>query len=293
MRVALLGTGLMGAPMARRLLAAGHALRAWNRTRAKAQPLLALGAAVADSPADAVNGAEATLVILENGAVVREVLFVRGTAEALAAGSFLVDLSSIPPDEAREHHRRLAERGVAALDAPVSGGPPAAEAGALAIMVGCETAAFDRAEPLLRALGSPVHVGPPGAGQFVKLTNQMITSAALSAVAEAMLMARVEGIDPVKLCEALQGGLADSKVLQVHGRRMAARDFAARGHVHTFVKDLKTSRAIAEARGLDLPVTRLAFEILDRLNGGPAAQEDIAAIARAVEERNPPHRIGG
>lgn len=292
MKVAQLGTGLMGAPMARRLRAAGHDLTVWNRTRAKAEPLAAAGAQIAEDPAAAVAEAEIVLVIMENGAVVRELLFERGVAGQLAAGSVLVDLSSIPPDRARDHAARLAERDVAHLDAPVSGGPPVAEEGALAIMVGGEEAAFARAEPLLRALGNPVHVGPPGAGQFVKLTNQMITSAALAAVSEAMLMARVEGIDPVKLCEALQGGLADSKVLQVHGRRMAARDFEARGHVRTFVKDLKAGRAIAEARGLDLPVTQQVFELFCRLNETPAAEEDIAAFARAIEERNPPHRIG-
>jgi 2-hydroxy-3-oxopropionate reductase len=290
-KIAFLGIGLMGAPMARRLLRSGYELTAWNRTRAKADALRADGAAVVDTPAEAVASANAVLSILENAEVVEDVLFGRSTASTAPAGTIFVDLSSIAPDRARDHARRLAEMGHAHIDAPVSGGPDGAEAGTLAIMAGGNAADFEIAEPVLAVMGRPTLVGASGCGQLAKLINQMISSTAMAAVAEALLMARAAGIDPLRIREALAGGFADSRILQIHGKRMAERNFVPGGHVHTFLKDLKASRSIAEAHQLDLPITALAFSLFESLSKH-AADCDIAAMALEIEKRNEPHRIG-
>ena len=291
MKIAFLGIGLMGAPMARRLLRSGYDVTAWNRTRAKADALRSDGAAVANTPAEAVASADLVLLILENAQVVEDVLFARGTASAAPAGAIFVDMSSIAPDQARDHARRLAEMGLAHIDAPVSGGPDGAEAGTLAIMAGGSAADFEIAKPVLAAMGRPILVGPSGCGQLAKLINQMISSTAMAAVAEALLLARAEGIDPLRIREALTGGFADSRILQLHGKRMVERNFVPGGHVHTFLKDLKASRSIAEAHRLDLPVTALAFSLFESLSKH-AADCDIAAMALEIEKRNTPHRIG-
>jgi 3-hydroxyisobutyrate dehydrogenase-like beta-hydroxyacid dehydrogenase len=290
-KIAFLGTGLMGAPMARRLLHAGYQISAWNRTRAKAEVLAADGAEIAGSPAEAVRGAKTVIAILENAPVVENVLFTQGTAEASAKGTCFIDMSSIAPHFARAHAERLAALGHSHIDAPVSGGPDGAAAGTLAIMAGASAADFEAAKPILSVMGRPTRVGDSGAGQFAKLTSQMIASTAMTAVAEALLLARAEGIDPLRICEALTGGFADSKILQIHGKRMAARDFIPGGHVHTFVKDLKAGRQIADSHDLDLPVTALAFELFEQLSSSAGAC-DISAMALQIEKRNTPLRIG-
>lgn len=291
MRIAFLGTGLMGAPMARRLTQAGHSLAVWNRTRSKAAALATDGASVADTPGDAVAVSELVISIVENAGAVEAVLF-GGASSAARPGTLFVDMSSIAPDKARSHAERLALGGLAHLDAPVSGGPGGAREGTLAIMVGGKADDFARAEPVLALMGRPTHVGPSGAGQFAKLTSQMIASAAMAAVAEALLLARAEGVDPLRICAALAGGFADSKVLQIHGRRMVERDFVPGGHVQTFLKDLSAARALAAARDLDLPLTGLAYALFEGLAERGAAPYDIAAMALEIERRNPPLRIG-
>lgn len=292
MQLAFLGTGLMGFPMAGRLLDAGHAVAVWNRTRAKAEPLAGKGAAVADDPAEAARGADVVFLILERGASVREVLFERGAAEAAGPGTLFIDMSSISPDEARAHAARLSAMDRRHLDAPVSGGPDGARSGRLAIMVGGAEADFRRAEPLLKAMGRPTLVGEAGAGQLAKLANQMILSTTMSAVSEALLFARAHGIEPDRIIEALSGGYADSRVLQNHGRRMIEREFRPGGHVHTFVKDLGAAFAAADGRGLRLPHAGMVFERFRRLGETGRAQCDISSIALLAEAENPGVRIG-
>lgn len=292
MQLAFLGTGLMGFPMAGRLLDAGRAVAVWNRTRAKAEPLARRGAAVADDPAEAVRGADVVFIILERGASVREVLFARGAAEAAGPGTLFVDMSSISPDEAKAHAARLSAMGLGHLDAPVSGGPDGAESGRLAIMVGGAEADFRRAEPFLKTMGRPTLVGEAGAGQLAKLANQMILSTTMSVVSEALLFARANGVEPDRIIEALSGGYADSRVLQNHGRRMIERDFRPGGHVHTFVKDLGAAFAVADERKLRLPQAGMAFERFRRLGEAGRAQCDISAIALLAEGENPGVRIG-
>lgn len=261
MRIALLGTGLMGLPMARRLRSAGFDLTVWNRTRSRAEPLLADGAQVAASAADAVRGAEAVITMLEHGEAVHDVLFEQGVAEALSPGALLVDMSSIKPDEARAHAAALAERGAGHLDAPVSGGTVGAQAGTLAIMAGGPAADFERAAPLFAPLGRATHVGPHGAGQLAKLANQMIVGITIGAVAEALLLAERGGADPAKVREALRGGFADSRILEVHGQRMVERDFAKRAAITVQIKDLRNALATGAGFDFEAPITEL-FEQL-------------------------------
>jgi 2-hydroxy-3-oxopropionate reductase len=258
----------MGLPMARRLLGAGLPLTVWNRTRSKALPLQAEGAELADSAAEAVAGADIVITMLEHGGIVRELLLEGGLLAALRPGALFIDMSSIQPSEAREHAQWLAERGVAALDAPVSGGTLGADAGTLAIMVGGSADDFERAAPVLAALGRATHVGPTGTGQLAKLANQMIVGITIGAVAEALLLAQAGGADPAKVRHVLAGGFADSRILQVHGQRMVERDFAKRGAITVQLKDLRNALVTAGELHATLPVTAL----LERLYASAAEQ---------------------
>jgi 3-hydroxyisobutyrate dehydrogenase-like beta-hydroxyacid dehydrogenase len=263
MRIAFLGIGMMGLPMARRLCEAGHAVHAWNRSRDRAEPLAAVGATVHDAARAAVDGAELVISILADGAVTASVLFdaSSGAAGAMRPGMLVVDMASIRPAEARDHAARLAALGVAHVDAPVSGGTLGAEAGTLAIMAGGDAPDVERARPVLATLGRVTHVGPHGAGQLAKLANQMIVGITIGAVAEALLLCEKGGADPAKVREAISGGFADSRVLQVHGQRMVERDFAPRARMTVQLKDMRNALATASEIGLQAPVTAL-FEAL-------------------------------
>ena len=261
LRIAVLGIGMMGHPMASRLRGAGHAVHAWNRTRAKAEALAGLDIAVHDTPADAVQQADVVVSLLENGPVVGQVLFDAGAARAMRPGALFIDMASIQPREARDHAARLGEMGIAHLDAPVSGGTVGAENGTLAIMAGGRPEDFARAQPVFAALGRATHVGPHGAGQLAKLANQMIVGITIGAVAEALLFAAKGGADMAKVREAISGGFADSRILQLHGQRMVERDFAPRGRMTVQLKDMRNALATAGEIGFDAPVTAL-FEQL-------------------------------
>jgi 2-hydroxy-3-oxopropionate reductase len=261
MNIAFLGIGLMGFPMARRLCEAGHEVHVWNRTLAKAQLLSPFGAQVHATPGAAVQSADITITMLDNGSVVSEVLFDHGTAKALAENSLVVDMSSIKPVEARDHAARLSELHVDYVDAPVSGGTIGAEQGTLAIMAGGKVANFERALSVFKAFGRATHVGPTGAGQLAKLANQMIVGITIGAVAEALLMCEKGGADMAKVKEAITGGFADSRILQVHGQRMVDRDFAPRGKMSVQLKDMRNALSTANEIGFDAPITTL-FEAL-------------------------------
>ena len=261
LHIAVLGIGMMGRPMARRLREAGHEVRAWNRTRAKAEPLAGFGVSVHDTPGDAVQQADVVVSLLENGPVVGQVLFDAGAAKAMRPGALFIDMASIQPREARDHASRLGEMGIAHLDAPVSGGTVGAENGTLAIMAGGRPEDFARAQPVFAALGRATHVGPHGAGQLAKLANQMIVGITIGAVAEALLLAAKGGADMARVREAIGGGFADSRILQLHGQRMVERDFAPRGRMAVQLKDMRNALATAGEIGFDAPITAL-FESL-------------------------------
>lgn len=261
MKIAVLGIGMMGYPMARRLCAAGHEMHVWNRTLHRAQRLVKDGALVHQTAADAVRDADLVITMLDNGEVVGHVLFGMGTAAAMKPGSLLVDMSSIKPSEARDHAARLSELQIAYLDAPVSGGTIGAEQGSLAIMVGGKTASYEAALPILSDFGHATHVGPTGSGQLAKLANQMIVGITIGAVAEALLLCEKGGADMGKVKEAITGGFADSRILQVHGQRMVERDFTPKGRMAVQLKDLRNALSTANEIGFDAPITGL-FEQL-------------------------------
>ena len=269
MKIAVLGIGMMGFPMARRLCEAGHQVSAWNRSRGKADPLQAFGATVHDNPASAVVDVELVLTMLDNGSVVEDVLFAQGAAQAMAPDALVVDMSSIKPAEARAHAVRLEAMGLRHLDAPVSGGTVGADAGTLAIMVGGDAADVERAMPVFKALGRATPVGPHGAGQLAKLANQMIVGITIGAVAEALLLCEKGGADMAQVRAAITGGFADSRILQLHGQRMVERDFAPRARMAVQLKDMRNALSTAADIGFDAPITTL-FEQLyaDGVNHG-------------------------
>jgi 2-hydroxy-3-oxopropionate reductase len=277
----------MGAPMARRLLGAGFAVTVWNRSAAKAEALKGAGAKVASSAAEAVADADIAITMLDNGAVVTEVLFGLGAAAVLPKGSILIDMSSIPPSVARDHARRLEADGRYHLDAPVSGGTVGAEAGTLAIMAGGPEDVFTRALPVFASMGRAVRVGPSGAGQISKLANQTIVGITIGAVAEALLLAERGGADPKAVREAIRGGFAESRILEVHGKRMVDREFIPGAKSTTQIKDLETILETARDLGFEMPLSTEVYhrylDLRDRLEGG---ELDHAALFLQLD--NPP-----
>ena len=286
MQVALIGIGLMGLPMARRLCEAGLQPHIWNRTRSKAEPLAALGAQVHDMPAQAVRHADIVVTMLEDGEVMESVLFEQGLAQALQPGSLLIDMSSIQPTQARSHGQRLAALGVGYLDAPVSGGTLGAEAGNLAIMAGGSDQDFERGRPVLTHFGRPTLVGPTGSGQLAKLANQMIVGVTIGVVAEALLLCAKGGADMAKVKEAITGGFADSRILQVHGQRMIERDFAPRGRISVQLKDMRNAMATAQELGFDAPITGLLEALYASASENGLSGMDQAAFFAELARRN-------
>lgn len=291
--IAFLGVGLMGAPMARRLLAAGFPLTAWNRTAAKAEVLADDGARIASTPAAAAGEADIVIAMLANGPAVSDVLFKAGVATAMRPGSLFLDMASIPPETAREHAKLLAERGIACLDAPVSGGVRGATDGTLAIMVGGDEPDFERMRPVLDVLGRPTVIGPAGSGQLAKLANQAIVGITIGAVAEALLLASAGGADPAKVREALMGGFADSAILRQHGERMIARNFEPGGRMSMHLKDMRTVVDAMNGLGLDLPTTKCVAELFESGNAAGFADLDHSALLLELERRNPGAQSGG
>ena len=247
---------------------------------------------VADSPAQAVAQADIVITMLEHGKVVEEVLFGLAGDSAVAGlkpGALVIDMSSILPEQARDHAQRLASlSGATSLDAPVSGGTVGAEAGTLAIMAGGLAEDFERARPVFAALGRPVHVGPTGSGQLAKLANQMIVGITLGAVAEALLLAERGGADPARVREALRGGFAESRILEVHGQRMVDGDFTKRGSLAIQLKDLNNALHTATGMDFDAPITqRLAALYADAASHG-FDQLDQSGVFCELQRRQKP-----
>lgn len=287
--IAFLGIGLMGRPMAARLAQAGYRVHAWNRTFAKAEALRGSGAEPMADLGQALRGAQVVMSILEAGPVVSEVI--DASLSALEPGTLWVDMSSTRQDEAMAFHACLASQGCRFMDAPVSGGVGGAEAGTLAIMSGGAQADFDQVVKIFEVLGRPQRVGPVGTGQVTKLCNQLIVGATLNVVAEALLLAQAAGADPAAVREAIRGGFAGSRILEVHGQRMLERNFVPGGQVKSQLKDLRNVLAAAHAGGLTLPVTELVTRQYERIEQAlPTA--DHAAALLALEQMNPGIRLG-
>lgn len=287
--IAFLGIGLMGLPMAQNLLRAGYPVTAWNRTRAKAEPLSALGARVADSPQKAVQNAAMVITILSDGPSVIDVI--DNALPALADRALVIDMSSTRQDEALAIQSTLATRSVAFIDAPVSGGVVGAAAATLAIMAGASDADFARALPVLSVLGRATQVGPVGCGQIAKLCNQLIVGGTLAIIAEALLLAQAGGADPAAVRNAIRGGFAESRLLEVHGQRMLDRHFAPGGQIKTQAKDMDNILIAARQASVTLPVSTLVTDLYHSLLADyPNADQSAALLA--IERQNPGTRVG-
>ncbi len=291
-KIAWLGTGLMGVPMARNLLKQGYPLTVWNRTRSRAEALVPDGATVVDSSTEAVADAEVVITMLVDGPTTTALLFEQGVAEAVSRGATVIDMASIPPATARLHAERLAGYGIGYLDAPVSGGTGGAEAATLAIMVGGDEALFERCQPLFEPLGRATRVGPVGTGQLAKLANQAIVGITIGAVSEALLLAAAGGADPAAVRQALSGGFADSRILQVHGQRMLERDFRPGAPVRIQVKDMETILAAGREYGVQLPLSERAAELFTALRDSGGQDYDHSALLLQLERASTLHRVG-
>ena len=283
-----IGLGTMGRPMALRLLQAGHPLTVFARDYARAESLVRAGAHAAVSPRGVAEAADLVFINVSDDAAVEAVLFEpEGVAEGLGPDAVVVDMGTTSPAATRDFAARLARRGATLLDAPVSGGEAGAVAGTLSIMAGGPAAAFQQVRPLLEILGANiVHVGDSGAGQVAKACNQIAVSATLLGVAEAIGFARAQGVDPARVREALLGGFAYSRILEVHGRRMLEADFQPGFKARLHGKDLGIVLDEARRLGLALPATAVAAQLINALVGGGGGEQDSSGLIRALERLN-------
>lgn len=286
--IGFIGLGIMGRPMALNLCKAGHRLNVFARNPAQSAPLLAAGAAVLDSPRAVTEAAEILFINVSDEAALEDVLFATtGAAAGLRTGGIVVDMGTTAPAYTRKLASRLAERGIELIDAPVSGGEAGAIAGTLAIMAGGSRAAFERVLPLFEVIGgSVVHVGETGAGQVAKACNQIVVSATLLGVAEALTFAARQGVEGAKVRQALLGGSAYSKILEIHGQRMLARNFKPGFKARLHQKDLDIVLAEAQAAGMTLSATALAAQMMHALIGAGGGENDSAALIEILEQLN-------
>ena len=286
-----LGTGIMGAPMARRLCVAGISVTAWNRTAEKAAGLASAGVRTVHDLRDLSVKSRIVVVMLSTGEVVDQVLFGlaagRPVMEILAPGSVVIVMSSISVESALQQAERLQARGVEYVDAPVSGGERGAIAGTLTIMAGGGADTCQRIAPVLAHLGTMTHVGPIGSGQLSKLANQLIVGISIGAVAEALVLAELGGADPSAVCRALQGGFADSTVLRQHGARMLERRFDPGAHCTTQLKDLSTALALGSKLGGTFPLLTLCTELYAALCKSSRQSLDHSALYLDTRDRTP------
>ncbi len=283
--IGFIGIGIMGLPMARNLLRAGFAVRAFNRTRAKAEPLLADGATLADSPAAAADGADVVISIVTDSPDVQAVyLGPGGVASAKRLPPLAIDMSTISPAVAREVAQALKVKNCRFLDAPVSGGDKGAIAGTLSIMVGGEVEAFRAAEPIFRAMGKTiVHCGPSGAGQVTKLCNQIVGALNLLAVSEAVVIARKAGLDLNRMFEAVGSGAARSWALENLAPRMRDRDFAPGFMIDLQQKDLRLVLQLAHQVGASIPGTAVVNQLFGANQAAGEGREGTQALVKTIE----------
>ncbi len=285
--VGFIGTGIMGAPMAANLAAAGFSVTAFNRNPARLAPLAERGVTPAATASAAAAGRDAVVVMVSSGAVSREVLFGEGgAARAMRPGALLVVMSSISVPEAEEQAAEAERLGLRWLDAPVSGGERGAIAGTLSIMVGGTEDDFAAAAPLFAAMGRAVRIGPKGTGQLAKLVNQLAVASTIVAVSEALLLAEAGGADPARVREALLGGFAGSRILDEHGRRMIERNFVPGGPAKYQIKDTAAAKSLAAGLGLDLPMLDLADRLFCDLVTNGGGDLDHSALFLELARRN-------
>ncbi|MEQ6291599.1 NAD(P)-dependent oxidoreductase [Vogesella sp. GCM10023246] len=284
MKVGYIGLGIMGAPCVRNLLAAGHEVTVWARRRESAQALLDAGAQWADSPARLAANVELVVTNVSDTADVEQLLLGdNGVVQGAAAGLVCADMSTISPLGARDIAARLAAKGIDFLDCPVSGGEVGAINATLTIMVGGQAAALEKARPALAAMGKTItHIGDSGAGQVAKACNQIAVGVGIAAVAEVMKLARACGVDPTPVREALLGGFAASRVLDVHGQRMIDDNYAPGFKAKLHQKDMGIVLDTARSLGIKLPEAERVAGLIGELVAEGEGELDSSAIARLI-----------
>jgi 2-hydroxy-3-oxopropionate reductase len=283
-KLGFIGLGIMGAPMAGHLRAAGHDLYVTTRS-AVPQALLDAGAIACKTPAEVAKQADIVFTMVPDTPDVQKVLFGEGgVAAALTKGKTVVDMSSISPIETQEFARQVEATGADWLDAPVSGGEVGAKAASLTIMVGGKDEVFARVQPFLALMGKNItHVGPAGAGQITKVANQIIVALNIAAVGEALVFASKAGADPARVRAALMGGFAASRILEVHGERMIKRTFNPGFRIKLHQKDLNLALQGARSLGVSLPNTAMTAQLMQSMAGHGDDQLDHSALVTALE----------
>jgi 2-hydroxy-3-oxopropionate reductase len=284
--IGFIGLGVMGKPMAKHLIAAGHRLTVHNRSRGAVDELVAAGATAASSPAEVARASTVVITMVPDTPDVERVLTgADGVLSALQKGTIVIDMSSISPVVTEKLASLVAEKGGSMLDAPVSGGEIGAINAQLSIMVGGDEAAFARVKPILAAMGNPekvVYIGRSGAGQICKICNQMAIGGALVGVSEAFALAKKAGVDAARVRQALLGGFAASRVLEVHGERMLVDNYKPGFRARLYQKDLRIANEAAAANGVAIPATAIVTQLMNALAASGGADLDYAALGTVL-----------
>jgi 2-hydroxy-3-oxopropionate reductase len=276
----------MGLPMAKNILKAGYNLKAFNRSKNKADPLKNHGAEISNTIKEVVSDSDFIITMLTDDTAIDAVMNSPDFLESLKSGATVIDMSSVKPSTATKHGNNLKSKNINYLDAPVSGGTIGAEEASLAIMVGGEQDVFNRASEILKTMGNPTLVGPVGSGQVSKLANQIIVGLTIGAVAEAVTLCEKAGADPVKMISALSGGWADSKILQTHGKRMIEKDFSPKGKTSTHLKDMNNILDCANNFNTHLPISNLVKEMYKTLVENDHGDKDHSSLYMEIERMN-------
>lgn len=284
--IGFIGLGIMGKPMARNLLKAGHVLIIHNRSRAAVDELTREGARPMNNAKDVAEHSDIVVTMLPDSPDVELVYAgAQGIFAGAKSGSLLVDMSSISPVVARKLAAEAERRGCDMLDAPVSGGEAGAIGATLSIMIGGKASAVERAMPLFQTLGKNiVHVGDAGAGQVTKAANQMVVGTTIAIVAEALVLAKKAGVDPAKVRQALLGGFAQSKILEAHGQKMLERNFNPGFRIRLHEKDMKIALATGSEYGVPLMVSGVVAQMMTAMKGMALADLDHSALVKLIEE---------
>ena len=285
-RVAIIGVGMIGTAVAQRFIDCGHRLSLYTRSPEKLRPLVAQGAVATDSAADAARGCDFVITCVNTVDIVRTVTLGQGgVADTMTPPAVLIDMSSIDPVSTRQLAQELRDRcGVAWVDAPLSGGAAKAARGELTVMAGGEADAVNRARTLMQDLCSNyTHMGPSGAGQTTKLVNQVLCALGFQAMAEAVRLAEMGGVDAGALAAALRGGRADSSILQEFAPQMAARNYLPTGSLDNMLKDLNGAQSLARSVGLTLPLTATANQVYGSLVGAGLGTAQVAELMRQFD----------
>ena len=284
MNIGFIGLGIMGKPMAAHLIEGGHTLYLQSRSGVDKE-LTKAGGKACETAAEVASQSDVIIIMVPDTPDVEKVLFGKnGVADAMAKGKIVIDMSSISPIATREFAGRIKELGGDYVDAPVSGGEVGAKNAALTIMVGAEDATFEKVKPLFELMGKNITlVGNIGAGQVCKVANQIVVALNIEAVGEALLLASRAGVDPAKVRQALMGGFASSKILEIHGERMIKRTFDPGFRIELHQKDLNLALSTARGLGMSLPNTATAQELFNACKGQGGGKWDHSAMVKALE----------